>query len=123
MAIISVFAGDSVRFCADLFPDATAAGLRRVNTDEWLELTRLVAASNQLQQLLAEIRERPEIEFEEAIIEEAPISMGDTDAWQDHAYCKICGSCITCNLRPCHDGGPHQAGNQSNRFRVRRNPN
>lgn len=26
---------------------------------------------------------------------------------RDHKYCTVCRECITCNLRPCRDGGPH----------------
>jgi hypothetical protein len=34
-------------------------------------------------------------------------SMADSDPYIDHVYCKICRECITCNIRPCRDGGPH----------------
>ncbi len=27
---------------------------------------------------------------------------------QGHKRCKVCGECITCNLRPCRDGKEHQ---------------
>jgi hypothetical protein len=38
---------------------------------------------------------------------ELPQHMGETDAYADHVYCAICRECITCNLRPCRDGGAH----------------
>ena len=31
----------------------------------------------------------------------------NTDPFQDHVYCVVCGDCITCNLRPCCNGGLH----------------
>ena len=36
-----------------------------------------------------------------------PLNMGDTDPYADHESCPVCHECITCNLRPCRDGGPH----------------
>lgn len=34
-------------------------------------------------------------------------SIEESDPWIDHEYCTTCRECITCNLRPCRDGGPH----------------
>lgn len=28
---------------------------------------------------------------------------------QAHITCVVCGECMTCNLRPCFDGGEHTA--------------
>jgi hypothetical protein len=39
--------------------------------------------------------------------ESQPLHMGETDAYIDHVYCEVCGNCVTCNLRPCRDGGAH----------------
>jgi hypothetical protein len=27
-----------------------------------------------------------------------------------HHYCSVCAECITCNLRPCRNGGAHTKG-------------
>jgi hypothetical protein len=27
---------------------------------------------------------------------------------ETHEYCKVCGECAKCDLRPCRDGGKHQ---------------
>lgn len=29
------------------------------------------------------------------------------DPNENHVYCQICRECITCNLRPCHNGRTH----------------
>ncbi len=106
MPRISVYEDDPIRFCVDLSPDATAAAQRRVSQEELEELHILVLAQKRLQKLLAEFRERPEVEFEEAYEEQ--VSMGDTDPYADHVYCKVCRECVTCNLRPCRNGGQHE---------------
>ena len=28
-----------------------------------------------------------------------------------HVYCSLCRECVTCNLRPCRDGGMHKVEN------------
>lgn len=33
---------------------------------------------------------------------------GDEEPYADHAYCVVCRECVTCNLRPCRDGGEHK---------------
>ncbi len=35
------------------------------------------------------------------------LHMGDDDPYADHVYCSVCRECVTCNLRPCRDGGAH----------------
>ena len=32
---------------------------------------------------------------------------GCEDPWESHEYCRVCGECLTCNIRNCRDGGPH----------------
>jgi hypothetical protein len=39
-----------------------------------------------------------------------------TDPFRDHVCCVICQECITCNLRPCRDGGAHHAMTVDRRF-------
>jgi hypothetical protein len=70
MLRISVYEDDPFRWCADLAPDVTAAAQRRVTADEHAELLRLEAEYKKFQALLAKIRERPELEFDEIWSEE-----------------------------------------------------
>ena len=65
MLRISVYEDDPFRMCCDLTPDVTAAAQRRVTAEEHAELLRLEAEYQKFQALLAEIRQRPELEFEE----------------------------------------------------------
>ena len=65
MARISVYEEDPLRMCCDLDPDVTAAAQRKVTAVEFAELCRLEVEYRKFQTLLREIRERPELEFDE----------------------------------------------------------
>jgi len=70
MPRISVYEDDPLCFCCDLEPDITAAAQRRISEDELLELKGLLRSYHTLQYKLAEIRNRPELEFDEIWNEE-----------------------------------------------------
>jgi len=70
MPRISVYHEDPIRYYCDMEPDVTAAAQRRVTENEFAEIQVLQAHYARLQELLAEIRERPELEWEDIDAEE-----------------------------------------------------
>lgn len=69
--------------------------LYEVTEQEAEDIIRFNAIQKRFRGMLTEIQEREEYEHP------------SPDPYADHNYCSICRECMTCNLRPCRDGGEH----------------
>jgi hypothetical protein len=97
MPLLKVTQDEVFRYVAEpvCFEERWQCSLRQVTTQELDEVQRLQFEAKKLEALLKTLYEREEYEH-------LP-----TDPYEDHDYCTVCRECITCNLRPCRDGGPH----------------
>jgi hypothetical protein len=108
MPLLNVIEDDRMSFSASVVTADewwASCNVRNVTDEEAAEIIELQKAEKRLQDLLREIESRPEVDLQSS---EQAAHPEYTDPYVDHTYCSDCRECITCNLRPCRDGGAHK---------------